>query len=77
MEPEVAGSRPVSHPTISLLWGSDEAVEDDVGKGLEEAGTVPLVAVAEEGEERLLAGRLRGRHDGEDDGVQGDIAELP
>jgi hypothetical protein len=28
----------------------DEAIEDDVGEGLKKAGTVPLVAVAEEGE---------------------------
>jgi hypothetical protein len=30
-------------------WGSDEAVEDDVGEGLQEGGSVALVAVAEEG----------------------------
>ncbi len=44
-------------------WGSDEAVEHDVGESLEEAGTVPVVAVAEEREEWLLAGSLRGRDD--------------
>jgi hypothetical protein len=30
-------------------WGSDDAVEDDVGEGLQEGGSVALVAVAEEG----------------------------
>src|ERR1700730_7384886 len=57
-------------------WGSNEAVEDDVGEGLEEAGTVAVVAVADQGQEWLLAGSLRGRDDGEDDGVEGDVVEL-
>lgn len=35
-----------------------------------------MVAVAEEGEEGLLAGSLRGRDDGEDDCVEGDVVEL-
>ena len=35
-----------------------------------------MVAVAEQSEEWLLAGSLRGRDDGEDDSVEGNVAEL-